>query len=129
MDKLIKNYDALFSNISCILDDAKSHVEEVKSNVTLEPVIAATNTTHADHGNPKLEEPVSDLDLSFGDIDLGDILNTVKFKDTESGNRQTAYFGSNPYSYGWVTLEPADYPDLPVFDNIFEKIHKIDDTF
>ena len=132
VDKLIDNYNSLLSNISCTLDNAQKHVEELKGNVTHDHVVTPTDTTPADHGNPKLEEPVSFLDLSFDNIDnitVDDILSSVDFKDTASGNRQTAYFGSNPYSYGRVRHEPADYPDLPVFDTIFNEIQKIDDTF
>ena len=35
----------------------------------------------------------------------------------------TAYFGETSYRYGPIKQDPQPYPDCPVFETIFERMH------
>ena len=136
IDKIVRNYDSLILNFSYAVDTAQKHVAELQSSVRADsddvsPLDSPPVPDSApDRGN--LDKPVSVLDgISFSNITIDNILDTVTFTETFSGKREVVYYGSQSqkYTYNKIEHTPIDYPDSPIFDNIFKQIHDIDPTF
>ena len=146
-DSVVQNYDSLSQNFSYIADKVNEYVEIIHEQHTqLRPAAATTTTvparadeTPSDEedsfcsivsatGNtPPLPEPVSFLDQEF-DFDVSSIRDSIDF-NTRVGSRATAYFGEHEYRYGRTIHKPRPYPSLPVFDQIFDVVGKLDPTF
>ncbi len=72
------------------------------------------------------------LDVNVSDIPYEDVNSAITFTDEHRGGRETAYFGSVPYSYSSVKHEPVDYPaesDVKLFSILAERIKTVDPDF
>ena len=127
-DKIVQNFDSLRASFS---DALRNQLPTEHVTDSAPPFSDFKISQEADPGN--LPEPVSVLnDIDFVDVDTINFLDSIKSIPTQRmhGNRQVSYMGKQAYSYGRHSKHlPADYPDNPIIDNIFEKLSIHDSTF
>ena len=83
------------------------------------------SSTNSSRGTELPESVCSFLNIDFSDLSVDDICANINFEETAGkGGRQTAYFGSRPYSYGKISHNPAAYPTIPAFESIFRKMQE-----
>ena len=62
--------------------------------------------------------------VNFSNITISIILEQFNVDSPAThGNRMMAYFGNTSYRYGSIKHDPQPYPDCPVYDTIFERMH------
>ena len=126
----VENLNILADSITTTLDRTKETVEDLlrKTEDVVDSTPATTTTdSHLTAGNltPSLECPVSVCQDLYFNSTVDDIRKFVDFSTTHPGGRRTAYFGAMPYSYGNLGRSkhsPKPYPNMPLFDEIFDKL-------
>ena len=126
VDSIVNNIDLLLDNISRSVKVSQKHVVDVEQSLHPAEAEDISSLHLSDSGNTTLEEPVRFLDISFSDVTFHDVEQSIVFVDKLSGNRETAYYGSQGYTYDHIKHEPADYPQTPLFDTLFERLQSID---
>ena len=124
IQNIVTNYDNFVYTLSCSLKEAQKHIDELNSYVSTDSVTDSSPAVSLVQ-----DPPVSVLNLDFEEISLEDVLNVVNFTDNLTCYREAAYYGSHEYTYGRVRHDPAPYPDHPIFNNIFDKLSKVDKSF
>ena len=150
VDSIVNNFEILLSNVSRSVKSARQRSENIVQqelvfvqqepvfvqqepepvSLQQEPVISTPpQPTPPDTGITILQAPVRFLDIDLSEISLEEIEGGINFAENLPGGRQTAYFGSLPYSYGRVTHQSADYPELELFNKIFGALNTYDTNF
>ena len=131
VDSIVSNFDNLLDNISRSVVNASQRLEHLREtnppSTTQSEDTEETRPPQPAAGKPVsiLPPPVRVLDLTFSDINYEAIKSSIDFTDKLPGGRETAYYGSVPYSYGNITHPPAEYPSLASLDTIFEQMKTI----
>ena len=135
-DDLTSDDDTLTNtqlHFSYLVEQAQKCVDAMKalnaatsrSPVTQQPT--PTNGTESE----LTESVCTILNTEFGDLSVAGILEQLPLSDFGRGScgRRTRYFGALSYSYESSKHEPAEYPDCPLFDAIFDRMQGFDKDF
>ena len=108
-------YQTLICDLSCSVDKAKAHIEELLS-------LRQQTPTDCKVPDTSLPEPVCFLNFNVGNYEINDICKDVDFDRV--GSRKVAHFGSVEYSYGRIKHPARDYPENPAhtINKIFDEI-------
>ena len=118
-------YQSLICDLSCAVDKAKAHIEDLLS--LQQHTTTPASTTDSEVPDISLPEPVCFLNFIVDSYDIDDVCKDVVFERV--GSRKVAHFGPVKYSYGRISHPARPYPESSehAINKIFEQVaHGID---